>query len=318
MYYFDQSISIVIPVYKSRDSIPELAKELEKTMHDLADKWEVIFVIDGCPKYSELAVQKVCEGSENFKGLVLARNHGQQYTLLVGLKHAKGDLVITMDDDLQNPTSEIAKLLAAIKDDYQIAIGVPKEKQHNWFRNLSSHIMQCMVSTILDKPRSLKLSSFRCLTKRAVELISQYQGVYPYMPALMFNAVPMHEIINVEVEHERRKVGKSSYTVRQLVKLASFLVVNHSMVLLRTMTYLGTVIAFLSFTAGGFYTIRYLIFTTAPAGWTSLAVLVSILSGFTLVSLGILGEYIGRVIKQTDTDTRYTVYREVGNWTTHI
>ncbi len=222
-----------------------------------------------------------------------------------------GDLVITMDDDLQNPTSEIGKILAAVKDDYQIAIGIPKIKQHNWFRSLSSRLMQGLVSIILKKPRSLKLSSFRCLTKRAVGLISQYQGVYPYMPVLMFNAVPMHEIINVEVEHKPRKVGKSSYTVKQLVKLASFLIVNHSMVLLRTMTILGMGIACFSFITGVYYAVRYLVMATAPTGWTSLAVLISMLSGFILISLGILGEYVGRIVKQTDADANYAVYREI-------
>lgn len=311
MEYFDQSISIVIPVYKSRESIPELAQCLEATMSVLAKNWEVIFVIDGCPQHSEHAVQQVCKVSRNFRGLVLARNQGQQYATLVGLKHAMGDLVITMDDDLQNPTAEIAKLLSAVNDDCQIVIGIPKVKRHNWFRSLSSRMMQKLVSVILGKPKSLKLSSFRCLTQRAVRLISQYEGVYPYMPVLMFNAVPMHEIQNVEVEHENRKIGASSYTARQLVMLASFLLINHSMILLRTVTIMGAGIACLSILTGGFYILKYLIHTSAPAGWTSLAVLISLLSGFMLISLGVLGEYIGRLVKQTDANTQYAVYREI-------
>jgi glycosyltransferase involved in cell wall biosynthesis len=311
MDYSEKTISVVIPVYKSRESLAALSKDLETTLSALTANWEVIFVIDGCPQRSETVVEEICRGSNHFRGLVLARNHGQHYAILVGLKHADGDLVITMDDDLQNPASEIPKLLAAVGEDCQIAIGMPRTKQHNWFRNLSSRIMQMLVSTVLGKPRSLTLSSFRCLTQRAVKQISRYQGAYPFLPALMFNAIPMHEIQNVEVEHEGRKIGGSSYSPRQLVRLASFLLINHSMMLLRAMTVFGLGVACLAILTGIFYTARYLIYTSPPQGWTSLAVLVSLLSGVTLVSLGILGEYIGRIVKQTDANVQYSVYREI-------
>ena len=317
MDYNNLSISIVIPVYKSRDSITDLAISLDATMKDLASTWEVIFVVDGCPQYSELAVLQVCERFQNFKGLVLARNRGQHYATLVGLKHAKGDFVITMDDDLQNPTSEIAKILASTKDSHQIVIGVPRVMRQNRFRSLSSRMMQSLVSRILGKPKSLKFSSFRCLTRHAVNLISQYNGVYPYMPVLMLNAIPVHEIANVEVEHEDRKLGKSSYSIRQLVKLASFLLINHSMILLRAVAIMGIGIACLSMCTSVFYIIKYFIHDAAPAGWTSLAVLVSLLSGFILVSLGVIGEYIGRLVLQTDADARYVVYREIGDWSSN-
>ena len=127
----------------------------------------------------------------------------------------------------------------------------------------------------------------------------------------MFDAVPMREITNVVVEHETRKIGKSSYTIRKLVKLASFVLINHSMLLLRTVTITGIGIACLSLLTGILFVVKYFVNASAPAGWTSLAVLISLLSGFILTSLGVLGEYIGRLVRRTNSNTPYSVYREI-------
>ncbi len=304
-------VSVVIPVYNSAAGLPELTRQLREQLESLGQPWEVLLVDDGSPDDSASAIDAVCSGQPNFRGLLLSRNHGQHYATVCGLKHARGEFVVTMDDDLQNPPQDIPKLIQAIQEGAHIAIGAIEVKKQGWFRRFSSGVMDSMLNLLLNKPRGLKLSSFRCLSRKATALIAQYEGIYPYMPALMFNAIPLRKITNVTVAHYQRTIGKSTYSFKGLLRLASYLFINHSKFLLRGVVLAGVVLAALAILMALYFTLRYFIYQSSPLGWTSLAVLVTFFSGMILVSLGIIGEYIGRIIDQSDRMPRYQIYRTI-------
>jgi len=271
----------------------------------------LILVDDGSPDDSAKKIESLCANNPQVTGLLLARNSGQHYATLCGIKHSSGEFVLTVDDDLQNPPDQFEKLMKPIEGGYHIAIGVPDQKEHGWFRRLSSSMMQRLVSLILGKPKDLKLSSFRCFSRKAADLISGYEGSFPYMPALMFESIPFRKITNVSFRHDKRIAGKSSYSLRKLVKLASFLLINHSMILLRMAVVVGVILAVASVVLSLYLLVMYFLYQSSVQGWTSIVILISFFSGMILITLGILGEYIGRIVKLSDDVPRYQIYKKI-------
>ena len=303
-------VSVVIPVYRSARGLSELSRRVVAQLENMNIAWELILVDDGSPDNAYEEIEGICSENPNVKGILLAQNRGQHYATLCGIKNAMGNYIVTMDDDLQNSPDEIPKLIAAIDSGFHIVIGAPEMVKQNSFRRLSSSLMQFMLEKLLNKPRGLRLTSFRCLSRKAADLIAEYEGIFPYMPALMFNAIPFRKITNVSVRHYTRKIGSSSYSFKQLLGLASYLLINHSKFLLRAVVITGLVLALIAIGMTLFFVVRYLVLRSSPVGWTSLAVLTTFFSGMLLVSLGIIGEYIGRIIDQSDRTSRYQVYKK--------
>ena len=163
-----------------------------------------------------------------------ARNTGQHHAILCGLQRAHGEYVITLDDDLQNPPEAIPRFLAKVDEGYELVIGeIVGDKLHGGSRNLASRLVQRLVGRILNKPKDLYLSSYRCMTQRTARSLAGFTGVHVYLPALMLASVPPELICNIPVESPPRLKGRSQYTMRKLVKLTSYLLINHSYLPLR-------------------------------------------------------------------------------------
>ena len=245
------------------------------------------------------------------KAVRFATNMGQHHATLAGLQRARGDYVLTLDDDLQNPPEEIPAFLAKLDAGYDIIIGsIDGDKRHSWFRNLASRATQFLVGHILHKPDSLALTSYRCFSGRAARSIAAFSGAHPYLPALMLGAVPVDRIANIQVAHHPRASGSSQYTLRKLLKLMSYLLINHSSLPLRLVTIWGFLLSAASLLYAGFVAVDVLVGGSTVKGWPTLVVLVSFLSGSMLLGIGILGEYIGRLVSENARTGQSPVFEE--------
>lgn len=305
-----QFLSVVIPVFRSAPLLRSLVQRLTTVLEAEGRPWEIILVDDASPDDSYAVLRELRAADRRVRIIQLARNQGQQHATLCALNYARGAEVITIDDDLQNPPEEITRLLAKLREGYGAVIGRITDKQHGWWRNAGSRLHQYLAERIIGKPRTLYLSSFRALARPAVDRLVRYKGAHPHISALLLKSLPASAIANVDVRHDRRSVGTSTYSLRKLVKTASFLLINHSYIPLRFMTAWGFTLSLLSVLFAVWVVARVLFFGHAVQGWPSLVVLVAFLSGNILMALGIVGEYLGRLVEEYSVTEQFVVHRE--------
>ena len=302
------TLSIVIPVYNGARSVGELVHALEAL--DIDGGHEIVLVNDGSPDDS-LAVckQLVAEAKTVPITLVnLARNFGEHNAIMTGLRHTRAAYVITMDDDLQNPPSEVKRLLeharATGKDVVYTRYAV---KQHAYWRNLGSRFANRVADVLMEKPKGLYLSSFRCMSAFLVEQVTRYEGPFPYVDGLIMQAT--QAIDTLEVEHLPRATGRSNYTLKRLVRLWLNIFVNFSVMPLHLSTIAGFALSLIGL-IGVISVVLEALFFEPPQGWASLMAATLLLSGVQLLILGILGEYMGRLFLTANRKPQ-TVVREV-------
>lgn len=304
-----RSISVVVPVFRSGPMLATLHERLARVLDALTGDWELILVDDASNDGTFDYMLKLRARDPRIKLVRFARNMGQQHATLCGIKRATGDIVVTLDDDLQNPPEEIPAFLVRIDEGYDLVIGrIREQKKHRLWRNFSSAFMQWLVGVILDKPRDLSLSSYRVMTRRAAAALATYRGVQTYLPALFFGMIPRDRIANIDVAHDRRAQGASTYSLRKLLKLSSYLLINHSSIPLRFTSALGIVTSAASVVFAVVLITNALLYGTVVKGWTSLAVLVTLVGGCVLMCLGIVGEYIGRLLVESSAPEQFPIY----------
>ncbi len=287
------ALSIVIPVYNGARTAPELVEALQGCGID--GGIEIVLVNDGSDDDSE----RVCEelvrsASVPVTFINLARNFGEHNAVLAGLRFARGLHVITMDDDLQQPVSEVARLLEHAKaNDLDAVFGAFIERRYARWRNLGSRVAQATTDKFVGKPRDLILSSFRCLSRRLVDELVSYHGPYPYIDGMILKLT--RNVGNVGVEHLKRSSGKSNYTLTKLIQLWSHILFNFSVRPLRISLITGLWL-FAVAGLGAIYVIydRMTENYEAP-GWASIMVVLLIFSGLQFIFLGLIGEYVGRI-----------------------
>lgn len=287
------TLSIVVPVYNGAASVGELVQALEAL--DIPGGHEIVLVNDGSPDNSrDVCVELVKTAKIPVTLVDHARNYGEHNAVMTGLRHARGKWVINMDDDLQNPPSEIVRLLNyAQENKYEVVYTYYDEKQHAGWRNLGSQFTNWCATQLLDKPKDLYLSSFRCMSAFLVERILDYHGPFPYIDGLILQVT--RDIGRLKVQHLPRAIGRSNYTIRRLVRLWLNMFVNFSVMPLRLATVAGMVLAGIGLLGVIAVFVEALIRRDTPPGWGSLMAAVLFLSGMQLMILGIFGEYLGRI-----------------------
>ena len=305
------TVSVVVPVFRSGPTLAMLYARLRDVLSARGDDWEIILVDDASNDGSFEQMYRLHLADNRVKLVRLARNMGQHYATVCGLQRARGSYVVTLDDDLQNPPEAIPDFIAKIDEGYDLVIGeTAGRKRQAWSRNVASAIVQALVGLILHKPKNLSLSSYRCFSRRATDAVGRYTGVQPYMPALMLGSVPADRITNIAVPHHPRAAGRSQYTIRKLFKLASYLLINHSALPLRLVTAWGFLLSAASVLYAVYVVINVVLRGSAVKGWPTLAVLVSFLSGSMLLGLGVVGEYIGRLVNESGRAGQSPVFEE--------
>ena len=286
-------LSVVIPVYRGADSIGRLVRELATI--DIAGGLELILVNDDSPDASgEIIKALVDEVSIPVVAIDLSRNFGEHNAVMAGLSVARGRHIINIDDDFQNPPSEVKKLheYARLHPELDVVYTFYATKKHNRFRNLGSRFTNWVAGFLLDKPKGLYLSSFRCINAFVRDRIITYRGPYPYIDGLILQTT--QRIGSLQVRHNERTQGQSSYTLRKLGRLWIAMFVNFSVMPLRASSLLGFGISLLGLIVTILAIVEWLLGST-PQGWASLMAALLVFSGVQLVMLGLVGEYLGRL-----------------------
>jgi glycosyltransferase involved in cell wall biosynthesis len=286
------ALSIVIPVYNGASSIADLVTALEDL--SIVGGHEIVLVNDGSADNSLAICDALFDKARVPITLVnLARNYGEHNAVMAGLRYATGAHVITMDDDLQNPPEEVERLLThAQRSGGEVVYTYYDDKQHAAWRNLASRFTNRVADFVLDKPRGMYLSSFRCMSAFVVREITRYEGPFPYVDGLILQVT--QDIDRLLVAHLPRTAGHSNYTLRRLLRLWMSMFVNFSVMPLRISTLAGLVLSLLG-AIGGAMAMAEALFSSPPPGWASLMAAVLLLSGVQLLILGIIGEYLGRL-----------------------
>ncbi len=286
-------LSVVIPLYGSEHSIERVARELAAL--PVEGGLELVLVNDGSPDDTLGACRRLLSACAVPVTVVdLARNFGEHNAVLAGLRAARGQWVVTMDDDGQNPPAEVLTLLAAARDGgHDVVFGRYAVKRHARWRNWGSWMVGQIAHWVLDKPPGLYLSSFRCLSRFIVDEITRYEGPHPYIDGLVLQSTS--HIASVTVEHRPRQGGRSRYTLRKLARLWLRLLVNFSVRPLRIATVVGVAMGALGLAGIVWVGILYLTDRGPAFGWGSLIAALLLFSGTQMVMLGLIGEYLGRI-----------------------
>lgn len=286
------ALSIVIPCYNSRSTIAPLVAELAAL--PIEGGHEIVLVNDGSQDDTAAVCAELVRTARLPLTFVnLARNFGEHNAVMAGLRVARGTHVITMDDDGQNPPAEVERLHREARAGGQdVVYTFYAEKHHENWRNLGSWLTNRAADFLLDKPKGLYLSSFRCMSAFAVEQICHYSGPYPYVDGLLLQVT--QNIGRVQVAHADRRAGRSTYTISKLLRLWLSMFLNFSVVPLRVSSILGLVFSLIGFLAALFVVTEALFFDTPP-GWGSLMSALFIFCGVQLLTVGLVGEYVGRL-----------------------
>jgi undecaprenyl-phosphate 4-deoxy-4-formamido-L-arabinose transferase len=284
-------LSIVVPVYRGARSVGPLVDALSDLRVD--GGLEIVLVNDGSPDDSA----EVCRELQRTAVVPITyiehtRNFGEHNAVMSGLRHVRGAYVITMDDDLQNPPEEVVRLYDHARlGDWDVVYARYAEKMHAPWRNLGSRFANWVADHLLDKPRGLYLSSFRCMSALVVREVTRYSGPYPYVDGLVMQIT--QRIDSVEVKHFARAEGRSNYTLPRLMRLWMNLATNFSVLPLRLAVVAGAVMGMLGLLSAMFVIAEGL-FGRTPSGWASLMAVTLLLASVQFVILGVLGEYVGR------------------------
>jgi len=298
--------SIVIPVYNGALSIGRLVDELIARLSPLF-QIEIVLVNDCSPDNSE----EICIGiSKKHPGFVsfysLAMNVGEHNADMAGLNKCTGDYAIFVDDDFQNPVSEVEKVISyMVSNDYDVVYTYYKEKKHSWSRNLGSLFNDKVANLMLKKPRNLYLSSFKIINRFLIDEVIKYNLPYPYIDGLILRTTS--SIGKVEVLHNLRQTGKSNYTLRKLIRLWMNMFTNFSILPLRVSIFMGFIFSIIGFLIGIDAVIEKFYNPTVPLGYTYMIIIISLYAGIQLIAIGMVGEYLGRMFMSGNKKPQYSI-----------
>lgn len=305
----DIKISIVIPVYNAESSIAKLVNQL---ISEISSKYnlEIVLVNDYSSDNSHNECLKLHNNNKGIvKYLTLAKNFGEHNAVMAGLNKVTGDFTIVMDDDFKNPVEEVIKLIEfSVNSNNDVVYTYYKEKKHNIWRNFGSSLNNYMATKLLKKPKNLYLSSFKCCSKFIVNEVIKYDLPYPYIDGLILRSTS--NIGTLEVAHESRQEGKSGYTLVKLIKLWSNMFTSFSVLPLRISIFIGLFFAMTGFLFGIYSILEHFFDPNLPAGFSLTITAIFIFAGIQLISLGMIGEYIGRIFISQNKQPQYTVKNE--------
>ena len=303
--------SIVVPVYNSEHTLEELYARLKNVFENtMQEEFELILVDDSSRDNSYVVMEKLHRKDNRVKIIQMAKNFGQHPALLCGFSFAKGDFIITMDDDLQHRPEEIPKMAAAIKehDDVDVIIAKYENRKHNFIRRLGTRISVYATSKMLNKDPNLEITSFRLMRRFIVEAILNTNTHLPQIGNLLVQS--SNRIINVPVHHDPRKVGKSNYTFRRLAKDLIYDITSNSAIPLLLVRDLGIFSFLVSIILGLFYLIRYFIYGVSVEGWTTLVLLILAYNVIILLAIGIIGQYLMNILNEAKKMPNYVIRKK--------
>jgi len=298
--------SIVIPVYNGALSIGRLVDELITRLSPVFNI-EIVLVNDCSPDNSEEVCIGITKKHPEFVSFYsLAMNVGEHNTVMAGLNKATGDFAVIMDDDFQNPVSEVIKLIDhMINSNYDVVYTYYEEKKHSIFRNLGSQFNDRVASIMLKKPKNLYMSSFKIINRFLIDEVIKYNLPYPYLDGLILRSTS--NIGKIKVSHTERQIGKSNYTLKKLVSLWMNMFTNFSILPLRISIILGFIFSIIGFLIGIDAVIEKIYNPNVPQGYTFIVIIISFYAGIQLIAIGMVGEYLGRIFMAHNKKPQYSI-----------
>lgn len=297
--------SVVIPVYNSEAVVEKTVTQVRDFFQVQGFRCEIILVNDGSHDASWNVIARLAKDFEEVVAINLLKNYGQHHANLCGFREAKGEYIITMDDDLQNPPEEIGKLIDKINNGYDLVIGRFDSKQHSFVRRTGSSFVGWLNRKVFAVNQELTLTNFRIIRRDVVDRVCRDRSSSPYIPGLVLQH-SAHRC-NVMVHHRPRFVGKSNYTWRKILGLVTTILFNHSSIPLRYGSALGFVISSGSFLLGSYYLLNALINGTVAPGWATLVILIAFFNGILILLLSVIGEYLVRVLREIGSQSAYEI-----------
>jgi glycosyltransferase involved in cell wall biosynthesis len=304
-------ISIVVPVYNSEECILELNKEVHQALKEFRE-YELILVNDKSQDKSWDKIEEVCQLNEKAIGISLRKNFGQDGALLAGLRMVKGEYIVIMDDDLQHSPADILKLYEECCKGYDVCYAYFSDKKQSGWKNIGSKVNGMLSQKMLNKPKEIYLSPFKIIKREIIDEIVKFPGSYPYIDASILTITS--NLTQIPVEHHERYKGKSNYSLLRSIKVFMSHVTNYSIYPLRLITMVGFTSAIVSFILGIIYLIQYILGVTHKVeGWITIVILLIFFGGVILISLGLIGEYIGRIFMSVNEKPQYSIDKIINN-----
>ena len=302
-------VSVVIPVFNEELVLHDFYPRLKKEAESWGKSYELLFVDDGSTDGSFALICKWKETDSTLRVVKLTRNFGQQAAVLAGFRQSRGDIVVQIDSDLQNPPEEINRLLNAFTDEVDLVVTIPRKRQDSSFRIVGSKVIHFFAQALFGNRFTLNLSSFRAMRRSVIEKIDTCRDRSRYMAVLMsWMGVPT---VHVEVDHQLRKTGQTKYGFLPLLRLTWDLITGYSNFPLRLVTYLGLFGASMGFAIMMFLLYQRLVAGILIEGFVVLSAVFSFFAGVQLLSIGFLGEYLGRVHLQIQNRPDYIVHKVI-------
>ena len=298
---------MVVPVYDCRPCLVALDERLTAALSEIGARYEVVYVDDRSPDGAWETLVELASSDPHVRAVRLSRNFGQHAAITAGLARAEGRWVVVMDCDLQDPPESIGRLYAKAQEGYDVVLARRLGRQHSAFRRLGARAYVAALNVFTGTRLSGEYGALSIISRKVVDAFLELKDAdRHYLSVLNWLGF---ETASIDVEHAERYAGRSSYTFSKLVQHAFTGLVFQTTKLLRWIVYLGFLVALLGLLLAGFFVYSWAVHDPYP-GWTSLAVLLLVLGGFILLSLGVTGLYVGRIFGQVKGRPLYVIDEE--------
>lgn len=303
--------SVVVPVYNSEKTLDELYTRVKNAFENtIKEDFELILVDDFSKDRSYSVMEKLHDEDARVKIVQLAKNCGQHNALLCGFSLVSGDYVVTIDDDLQHPPEEIIKLIdhMSANPDLDAVIGSYEEKKHSWYRNIGSMMSGAIGKISKRNPLGFKMTSFRLIRANIVELMMRIHISTPRIGYLLTQVT--YRVDNVIVHHDARKYGRSQYSLKRLIRDFSNSLFTNTVFPLIVVRNIGILSCIFSVILAMVYLIRYMVSGISVTGWITIVLLILLFSGLILFAIGIVGEYLMRILEEAKKVPNFYIRRK--------
>ena len=303
-------ISIAIPCYRSEKNLEMVVDEIRSVFAKREGfDYQIILVCDGSPDHTDEVIRKLCEEDRKIVGVLLSRNFTQSNAKMAALKYVQGEVLVYMDDDGQHPAEDIFRLAEKVQEGYDVVYAYFDHKEQSRFKIWTSDLFGEISEKTGRRPKGIKTSSFMAYSRFAVDELKAYTSPTPALGGYLYTVTT--KFANIESTQRKRASGKSGYNLIKMISLAVTGLTNFTIVPLRMIDVIGSVSAVIGLIYGLVLIVRKLFFAAVVPGYTSNMVVMLILGGLILISLGLVGEYVGRIYMLLSNKPQYVVREEL-------
>ncbi len=299
-------LSIVVPVYRSDESLRELCSRLERSLTPISASYEIVLVNDASPDQAWDIIQELATNDVRIRGINLSRNFGQHNAITAGLDFVRGDWIVVMDCDLQDMPEEIPKLYRKAKEGYDIVVGLRVERKDSFLKKLGSKLFKIVFNYFTESDLDNRAGNFGIYSRKVIVNVSRLREQNRSFG--LFALWVGFRRTGIEIKHAPRMHGKSSYTLSRLIALAMDSIIAHSNKLLRLSIKLGFVLSFTSLLYAIYLVLNYIIWASPAEGWTSLIVSIYFTSGLIIGNIGVVGLYVGKIFNEVKGRPLYVIH----------